>query len=118
MRLPFIVIVALLAGCQPHPPEEPPAPRLSTKVQLKPNVGETVRIVGKAHYLRDTGPSVAGDDFEVRVYPPNLWGPEMEGKQVELTGRLEDAKHSTPPDPSLLTGEYWLADARLKKPEK
>jgi hypothetical protein len=120
MRLALLLIVLLLplTGCPQHPSQEPMAPRLSTKVQLKPNVGEIIRIVGTAHYLRDTGPSVAGDDFEVRVYPRNLWGPEMDGKKVELTGRLEDSKHVTPPDPSLTAGEYWVADAKLKAPEK
>ena len=113
----LLVIVVLLAGCQQHPPEEPIAPRLSSREQLKPNVGETIRIEGTAHYLRDTGPSVAGQDFEVRVYPRNIWGPEMEGKKIEVTGRLEDSKHVTPPDPSLSTGEYWLADTKVKKPE-
>jgi hypothetical protein len=111
--LPFLLVVG---GCPHHPPEEEerPAPRLRVREDLQSNLGLVIRIEGTAHYLKVAGPSVAGDDFEVRVYPRTVWGAEMDGKMVTVTGRLEKSDHATPPDPSVTPGEYWLADAKWK----
>ena len=110
----FSLAASLLAGCNSN---ENKAPLLASRQQLKPSVGETVRVDGTARYLKTAGPSIAGDDFEIRVYPKNIWGPEMDGKKVEVTGHLNDSAHATPPDPSLSPGEYWLSEATWKLPE-
>ncbi len=115
MRSSLLIVAAiLLTGCTHH---ERQAPLLSDITQLKPNLGEVIRIEGTARYLHTAGPSVAGKDFEVRVYPTNVWDAKMDGTKVIVTGRLEDSTHSTPPDPSLTPGEYWLSDSTWKLPE-
>lgn len=103
-----------LAGCASSPEK---APLLAHRAELQVNAGETVRVEGTARYSRVTGPSVAGDDFEVRVYPRTIWGPETDGKKVEVTGKLNDSNKTTPPDPSITPGEYWLSDASLQPAE-
>jgi hypothetical protein len=119
--LPFVLQLAaalplLLGGCTHQQPEEEerPAPLLSLREDLQSNIGLVIRIEGTAHYLHVAGPSVAGKDFEVRVYPRTLWGAELDGQPVTVTGRLEKSDHSTPPDPSVTPGEYWLADSKWK----
>ncbi len=92
--------------------EKDKAPLLQSAVQLRANAGETIRVIGTARYLRASGPSIAGDDFEVRVYPNSAWGAELDGKQIEVTGRLNDSRTTTPPDPSVRPGEYWLSDVK------
>jgi hypothetical protein len=109
----------ITTGCPSHQgPEDLPllGRHLSSRLDLIPNVGETVLITGTARYLKIAGPSVAADDFEVRIYPTNVWGPEMDGKRVQVSGRLETSTHISPPDPSITPGEYWLADAKWKLP--
>lgn len=96
-------------GCAQH---EEKAPLLHSAFELSPNAGETIRVIGTARYLKVVGPSVAGADFDVRVYPKTAWGPELDGKQVEVTGRLNDSRQTTPPDPSINPGEYWLSDVK------
>ena len=112
--LTTILMTIFLAGCTHH---EIPAPLLSDVTQLKPNIGQVIRIEGTAHYLHTAGPSVAGKDFEVRVYPRGVWDAETDGKKVIVTGRLENGTHMTPPDPSISPGEYWLSDSTWKRPE-
>jgi hypothetical protein len=109
-RITLILAAWFIAGCASS--SEPP--RLSSRLELKPNVGEIVRVEGTARYLKIAGPSIAGDDFEIRVYPRTLWGPELDGKKIQVIGRLNDSAHATPPDPSLNPGEYWLGDATWK----
>src|SRR5437660_8135982 len=110
----FVLAAFLLTGCTHN---EVKAPLLSSVTQLKPNIGEVIRIEGTARYLRVAGPSVAGDDFEIRVYPKTVWGAELEGTKVVVTGKLNDSDSTTPPDPSLSPGEYWLSEATWKLPE-
>jgi hypothetical protein len=112
----LLPILLVAGGCPPQPQEdnERPAPLLRLGEDLQSNIGLVIRIEGTAHYLKVAGPSVAGDDFEVRVYPRTVWGPEMDGKMVTVTGRLERSDHALPPDPSVTPGEYWLADAKWK----
>ena len=107
----FLLAAALFTGCASS---EDKAPRLASKLELRPNVGQTVRIEGIARYQKATGPMIAGDDFQIRVYPRTAWGPELDGKKIELTGRLNDSAHATPPDPSLNPGEYWLGESTWK----
>ena len=112
----FFCVVALLStGCQPAQP-----PQLSSKLELRPNLGEIVRVEGTARYLKISGPTIAADGFEIRVYPRTLWGPELDGQKIQVIGRLNDSSHATPPDPSLNPGEYWLGDSTWKPavPEK
>jgi hypothetical protein len=111
-----IILVSLGAlmsifGCESDPKKKDKAPILQAAVQLENNAGEKIRIVGTARYMKTTGPTIAGADFEIKVYPKDVWGPEMDGKQVEVTGRLNDSRSTTPPDPSINPGEYWLSDA-------
>ena len=116
-RLLLLSLVAfLLAGCASS--NERKAPQLVSRVQLQSNVGETIRIEGTAHYLQVAGPSIAGEDFEIRVYPRSAWGRELDGKSIEVTGRLNDSAHATPPDPSLTPGEYWLSEVTWKLMER
>ena len=103
-----LALVALLAGCMSHDK----APLLAHRAELQFNTDQVVRIVGTAHYSKVTGPSVVGSDFEIRVYPTNAWGPDEDGKKVEVTGTIHDAAQQTPPDPSVLPGEYWIGDAK------
>jgi hypothetical protein len=115
MKPSLLFLAAIfLPGCTHH---EWKAPLLSDVTQLKPNLGQVIRIEGTARYLHVAGPSIAGKDFEIRVYPRDVWNEQMNGTKLEVTGRLEDSSHSTPPDPSLLPGEYWLSDATWKLPE-
>ncbi len=102
-----VLSLLLLTGCSSHEK----APQLRSAAQLRSNVGQSIRVVGTARYLKASGPSVAGTDFEIRVYPTNAWGPELDGKPVEVTGRLNDTHSITPPDPSINPGEYWLSNA-------
>ena len=113
----FIFVAGWCTGCASS---EDKAPRLDSKLQLRPNVGQTVRIEGTARYLKATGPMIAADDFQIRVYPRTAWGSEMDGNKIELTGRLNDSAHAIPPDPSLNPGEYWLGEStwKLAIPEK
>jgi hypothetical protein len=104
------VVLFTLTGCASSPDK---APLLAHRAQLQVNAGETVRVEGTARFSHVSGPSVAGDDFEVRVYPRTIWGPETDGKKVEVTGKLNDSNRTTPPDPSITPGEYWLSDATL-----
>jgi hypothetical protein len=105
--LPLGLLVALI-GCVSNEK----APLLSHRAQLQFNTDQIVRVVGTARYSKVTGPSVVGSDFELRVYPTSAWGPEENGKQVEVTGKIHDATQETPPDPSVLPGEYWIGDAK------
>ena len=105
----LIGIASMAAGCHSV---EPAA--LSSSLDLKPNVGEIIRVEGVAHYLKATGPSIAAEGFEIRVYPRTAWGAELDGKRIQVIGRLNDSAHATPPDPSLNPGEYWLADSTWK----
>jgi len=102
------LLLFTLTGCNSTPEK---APLLAHRAQLQVNPGETVRVVGTARYSHETGPSVAGEDFQLRVYPRNLWGADADGKRVEVTGKLNDSNRTTPPDPSITPGEYWLSDA-------
>jgi hypothetical protein len=97
-----------LAGCASG------AASLTGRSDLQPNVGQTVRIIGTAHFYKIGCPSVATDEFEVFVYPRNLWGMEAQGKKVEVTGRLNDTRRMVPPDPYINPGEYWLSDSTWK----
>ena len=101
--LPLLLVV----GCAVPPP------RLAAKSDLIPNVGQMVRVEGIAHFYKVNGgcPSVATDEFEVFVYPRNLWGLEMQGKKVAVTGRLASTTRTPVPDPYINTGEYWLSDS-------
>lgn len=110
----FGVLLLTLVGCSTG---EKKVPALRSQAELKPNAGEIIRIDGTAHWLKISGPSIAGDDFEIRVYPRNAWGQEMDGVKVEVTGKLNDSLHTTPPDPSLSPGEYWLSDTKWKLPD-
>jgi hypothetical protein len=110
----FLAAAMLLTGCTHN---EQLAPLLSTKTQLIPNVGQVIRIEGTARYLTVVGPSIAGEDFEIRVYPKTVWDVKMNNTKVIVTGRLNDSTHSTPPDPTLSPGEYWLSEATWKLPE-
>lgn len=105
LLLGFLVV---LSGCVSNDK----APLLSHRAELQFNTDQVVRVVGTARYSQVTGPSVVGGDFELRVYPTNAWGPEENGKQVEVTGKVHDAAQATPPDPSVLPGEYWIGDAK------
>lgn len=107
----LFLAACLFSGCASS---EDKAPRLNSKLQLHPNVGQSVRIEGTARYLKATGPMIAAEDFQIRVYPRTAWGPEMDGKKIELTGRLNDSAHAIPPDPSLNPGEYWLGESTWK----
>ena len=107
----LVLVATFVAGCQ-STEEQNKAPLLSSAVQLHGNAGETIRVIGTARYLKAVGPSIAGKDFDVRVYPANLWGPELDGKQIEVTGRLNDSSNTTPPDPSIRPGEYWFSDVK------
>jgi hypothetical protein len=110
----LIVGLCFAGGCgQSH--NEPP--RLMERQELKPNVGQQILIEGTARYQKVTGPLIAANDFQIRIYPRNLWGAEMDGKKVRVTGMLNDSDHSTPPDPSLEPGEYWLSDTAYAKPK-
>jgi hypothetical protein len=109
--LTLVVAAALLAGCQ-STEQEKKAPLLTSAVQLHPNGGETIRVVGTARYLKVSGPSIAGKDFEIRVYPTSAWGSELDGQKIEVTGVLNDSSETTPPDPSVRPGEYWLSDVK------
>jgi hypothetical protein len=110
----LLIATSLLIGCTHN---EQKAPLLSSKSQLIPNVGQVIRIEGTARYLTVAGPSIAGEDFEIRVYPRTVWDAKMNGTKVEVTGRLNDSKLATPPDPTLSPGEYWLSEATWKLPE-
>ncbi len=111
--VPLAFSACLLFGCASS---EEHAPRLDSKTQLRVNIGQTVRIEGTARYLKATGPMIAGEDFQVRVYPRTVWGPEMDGKKLEVTGQLNESSHMTPPDPSLNPGEFWLSETKWKLP--
>lgn len=108
---PLFLTACLLSGCAGS---EDKAPRLGSKLELQPNIGLAVRIEGTARYLKATGPMIVGEDFQIRVYPRTLWGAELDGKKIEVTGHLNDSAHMTPPDPSLNPGEYWLSETTWK----
>jgi hypothetical protein len=101
-------LVAAIVGCVSNDR----APLLSHRTELQFNTDQTVRVVGTARYSKVTGPSIVGEDFELRVYPTSAWGAELNGKRVEVTGKIHDAAQATPPDPSVLPGEYWIGDAK------
>ena len=105
------MIAGLVLGCSSSNDK---APRLGSKLELQPNLGQTIRIEGTARYLRATGPLIAGDDFQIRVFPRDAWGAELDGKKIEVTGKLNDSAHATAPDPSVNPGEYWLSDSTWK----
>lgn len=109
--IPLLLTACLLSGCAGS---DDKAPRLGSKLELQPNIGQTVRIEGTARYLKVTGPAIAGEDFQIRVYPRTVWAAEADGKKIEVTGRLNDSVHMTPPDPSLNPGEYWLSETTWK----
>ena len=108
------LVAAIVAGCQ-SAEERDKAPLLASAVQLHSNAGAKIRIVGTARYLKAAGPSIAGTDFEIRVYPQTAWGPSLDGQEIEVTGRLNDSRVTTPPDPSVRPGEYWLSDVKWSK---
>jgi len=109
--LPTLLAVLLFAGCAS---EERTAPCLNSRLQLGPNVGQLIEIDGTAHFLRAVGPSVAGDDFEIRIFPRSIWGTDMDGRKVLVIGRLNNSSHATAPDPSFSAGEYWLSETTWK----
>jgi hypothetical protein len=104
----FSLALIPLAGCASSPEK---AALLAHRAQLQFNVGETVRVIGTARYSKASGPSVAAEDFELRVYPRTIWGADADGKRVEVTGMLNDSNKTTPPDPSITPGEYWLSQS-------
>jgi hypothetical protein len=109
--LPTLLAALFLAGCGSS---ERAAPRLTSRLQLGSNAGQLVEIDGTAHFLRAVGPSVAGDDFEIRILPRAIWGADMDGRKVRVIGRLNNSSRATPPDPSFSAGEYWLSDTTWK----
>ena len=109
--LPTLLAALFLAGCGSG---ERTAPRLTSRLQLIPNVGQVIEIDGTAHFLHAVGPSVAGDDFEIRLFPRSVWNADMDGQKVQVIGRLNNSSHATPPDPSFGTGEYWLSETTWK----
>jgi hypothetical protein len=110
MRYSVILLTILLGGCGSHDS----APLLAKRDLLSINSERQVRVIGIARYLQATGPSIASDDFELRVYPRHSWGPSLDGQRIEVTGTLHDSSHTTPPDPSLEPGEYWMSDVHWK----
>jgi len=97
-RFISLFLLAALAGCASNEK----APLLSRRAELQFNTDQTVRIIGTARFSKVTGPSVIGDDFELRIYPTNVWGAEADGKRVEVTGKVHNSAQATPPDPSVL----------------
>ena len=83
---------------------------LTSRADLKANVGQTVRVEGTAHFYKVGCPSVSTDEFEIFVYPRDLWGRDADGKPVGVIGRLNDTVHALPPDPYINPGEYWLSE--------
>ena len=104
----YFLIVCLIfqAGCSSQQ-----GLSLTSRNELKPNLGQIVRIDGIAHFQSITGPAIATDNFEVRVYPRTLWGADVSGKRVSVVGKLLQSTVSTPPDPSVNPGEYWLSES-------
>jgi hypothetical protein len=109
--LALLITATLIAGCASDK-DQHKAPLLSSAFQLHSNAGETIRVIGTARYLKVSGPSIAGDDFEIRVYPSNAWGPDLDGKTIEVTGRLNDSRVTVAPDPTISPGQYWLSDVK------
>ena len=112
MRTIVIVLAIFLCGCGSHDDE---GRLLSKRNLLAINTQTKVRVIGVARYMRTTGPSVDSEDFELRVYPTESWGSSLDGQRIEVIGVLHDTAHSTPPDPSIEPGEYWLSDVHWKR---
>ena len=109
--LPIFLLLATLTGCGG-------VPLLTSRADLKPNVGQLVRVDGTAHFYKIGCPSISTDEFELFVYPRDLWGRETNGQHVEVIGRLNDTVHTLPPDSYINPGEYWLSETTFAPEEK
>ena len=109
-RIFLLTFLVLSLGCA----NEKQGLLLTQRTELKANLTQLVRIDGVARFQSITGPAIETPQFVVRVYPTNAWGADVAGKQVSVIGKLLESSVSTPPDPSVNPGEYWLSEATWK----